>query len=136
MSPSSTASSAADAVRVNGPLRSGVALVCALAAGVHLGLVPEHLEESVGLGSGFVVAAVLLAAAAAAVRRTEDPLTVSVVGLVLLLVAGAYLLSRTTGIPGLIARPESPDPLGIAVSLLEAAAALACLRLNPMRNLR
>ena len=44
--------------------RDVVIVACAVSAGIHGALVPEHLDESMGAGLGFVVATVLLAALA------------------------------------------------------------------------
>jgi len=52
---------------------------------------------------------------------------------VLSAVAGCYVLSRTTGLPGLVPVPEEPDALGVvttAAEVLAAAAAFVLLRLD------
>ena len=50
--------------------------------------------------------------------------------LVLLGTAAAYLLSRTSGIPGLITDPEAVDLLGVVTSSAEVVAAAAALFLS------
>jgi hypothetical protein len=40
-------------------------------------------------------------------------------------IAVAYLLSRTAGLPGLIADPESVDPIGLVTSVGELLGAFA-----------
>ena len=44
--------------------RDVVIVACAISAGVHAALAPEHFAEATGAGVGFVVATVLLAALA------------------------------------------------------------------------
>lgn len=108
---------------VNGPARDFAAVVCASSAGVHAALVRPHLHESAALGAAFAVAAVALAVASIAVA-VLDPGPAAVAAVVLLVgTAAAYLVSRTTGIPGLTVHPEPFDFLGTAVSCLELAAA-------------
>jgi hypothetical protein len=46
---------------------------------------------------------------------------------VLLGTALAYLLSRTTGIPLLIDRPEEPDALGLVTTVAEVVAAVVAV---------
>ena len=77
------------------------ACACAASAAVHAALVPEHLNESVGLGLAFMLA-VLLAA-----------LIVS------------WGVSRSTGIPVLHPHSEAVDLVGAATKLVEALG-LAC----------
>ena len=108
---------------VNDALRWFVALVCAASAGVHAGLVPEHLAESVPLGVAFAVSVVLLVAAALQLRA--GPAGARWVALALVAVVGAYLLSRTTGLPVLIPDPEPVDILGVLTTSAEVVAAVA-----------
>jgi drug/metabolite transporter (DMT)-like permease len=114
---------------VNDALRWFAALVCASSAGVHAGLTPEHLRESVPLGLAFAVSVVVLAAGALRLRR--EPSGARWVALALVAVAGAYLLSRTTGLPVLVPEPEPVDTLGVLTTSAEVLAAVAvrCLPL-------
>jgi hypothetical protein len=123
----STTPSSADLERpVNARTRSAdaAALVCATSAGVHAALVMPHAEESARMATAFAVATVALAAAAVGLAVRPEP-AVSVAAAVLLLgVAAAYLLSRTTGIPGLTPHREPFDALGVLVTSLEVAGAV------------
>src|SRR5690348_6161320 len=77
-----------------------VVLACALSAGVHAGLVPEHMHESPLLGVSFVVAAVLAALLAFALPRVGGSVLLPAAAAVLLggLIV-AYGLSRVNGLP-------------------------------------
>ncbi|MGH3361801.1 MAG: hypothetical protein ACRDOM_05010 [Nocardioides sp.] len=103
-------------------------LVCAASAGVHGALVVPHAHESPALGVAFAVAALALAAAAVSQAVFISQAARVAVPALLLMVAGAYLLSRTTGIPALTVHPEPFDALGAAISSLEVAAAVVMLR--------
>jgi len=111
--------------------------VCAGSAGVHLGLVPEHLHESAALGAAFLLDGLLLAAAAVLLggpaRKTH---TTPAVALLLLATAGAYVLSRTSGIAWLLPDPEPLDVLGAVTTVGELAGANACLLLTLRREPR
>jgi hypothetical protein len=73
---------------------------CAISAGAHDGLVPEHLREAPQLGVAFVVAAGLLVAADTALAIRPGSLRATR-GAALLLAGliGFYAASRITGIP-------------------------------------
>jgi hypothetical protein len=75
----------------------------------------------------FVIAAVALAAAAVNQATTPRPAASAAVAGLLLTVAAAYVLSRSTGIPGLNHHQEPFDALGIAVTSLEVAGAAVLL---------
>jgi len=61
-----------------------IVLACAISAGVHLGLVPEHLHEAPALGVSFIVSVFLLALATVAVAlRPNDLRAVRLTGLLL-----------------------------------------------------
>ena len=111
------------------------ALVCAVSAGTHAALVVPHLHESLPLAVGFALAAAALAVAALAQAVTPSGPVTKAVAALLLTLALAYVLSRTTGLPGLVDRPESWDPVGVPLALTEAAAALLAVRQpNPRRH--
>ena len=53
--------------------RNAVSLACAISAGVHAALAPDHFRETTGAGVGFLASAVLLAVLAVALtRRSSD----------------------------------------------------------------
>ncbi len=97
--------------------------MCAASAGVHAALVPPHSHESSALAVAFALSAVALAAAAVALVLDARPTVTTVVALLLVGVAAAYALSRTTGLPGLSLHPEPLDTFGTVVSCAELAAA-------------
>ncbi len=118
------------------PLRYLVTVVCAGSAGVHAALVLEHLHESTPLGLAFAGATAALALIAIAARKPRnDAWAPAVAALVLLMTAAAYVLSRTSGIPVLLADPEEVDLLGVITSSAEAVAAAAALLLLDRRDL-
>jgi hypothetical protein len=111
------------------------ALVCAASAGVHGALVAPHAAESNRMAAAFALATVALAVAALEMALAPRPEVSAVVAALLLLVAVAYVLSRTSGIPGLTEHPESFDTLGAGTSVLEVAAAMVAVRhLNRRRS--
>jgi hypothetical protein len=122
-----TPSSAAAGVQVNAVWADFCAVVCAASAGVHAALVVPHYRESVTLAAAFAAAAVALAVAAVGQALLLSPAAAVAVAGLLLGVAGAYVVSRTTGIPGVMRHPEPLDRLGAATSCLEVAAAWAAL---------
>lgn len=104
------------------------ALVCAVSAGTHAALVVPHLRESVPLAVAFAFATTALALAALAQAVAPSALGARVVATLLLALALAYVLSRTTGIPGLVGHPEAWDPVGVPLAVLEATAAVLVVR--------
>lgn len=112
--------------RVNLALRFIVVSICAASAGVHLALVPDHLRESLALGLTYALSAGALAATSLFVRNPRhDSWAPITAGAVLTLIATAYALSRSTGIPWLIPHAEHLDARGLATSAAEVVAALA-----------
>lgn len=103
-----------------------VILACAISAGIHGALVPEHLAEGRGLAFAFAVSAASLAAAAAAL--TLRPASGRAVATAALLLAGplvAYAAAATSGLPLLHPEPEAVTGLGLATKAVEAAGLLA-----------
>ena len=121
---STTPSSAATERPVNAWAADATALICATSAGVHAGLVMPHAEESVRMAVAFAIATVALAATAVVMAVRPRPDVAAATAVLLLGVAAAYVLSRTTGIPGLTTHPEPVDVLGVLVTSLEVSGAV------------
>lgn len=108
-----------------------VILTCAVSAGVHGALTPEHFREGAGPGLGFVAAAVLLAAVAVAITlfpTSSRALTGAAAVFVGLL--ASYTLAVTTGVPVLHPEPETVDGLALVVKAVEAVGLLAAMPLR------
>jgi hypothetical protein len=108
-----------------------VVAACAISAGAHAGLVPEHLREAPQVGVAFVVATALLLAVATALTIRPGSLGAAR-GAALLLAAliAFYAASRTTGIPLLEPRAEPLDAVGATTKLVEGLGLLFALRLS------
>jgi len=106
---------------------------CAISAGAHAGLVPEHLREAPQLGVAFVVAAGLLVAAATALAIRPGSLRVARSAALLLAgLIGLYAASRITGIPLPEPRAEPLDAVGATTSWSRGSASLSpCGSVDP-----
>ena len=107
-----------------------VVISCAISAGIHGALAPEHLEEGTGPGLGFAVSTVLLAAVAVVLTRHASALPLTVAAALLAGLLGAYALALTTGLPVLDPETEAVDGLALftkAVETLGLAAAVTAL---------
>lgn len=98
-----------------------VILACAVSAGIHGALTPEHLAEGIGAGLGFLAATALLAALAVAMSLSPTSrATVAAAGAVLAGLIVSYGLAATTGMPVLHPEPEPVEGLAIVTKLVEA----------------
>jgi hypothetical protein len=104
-----------------------VIIVCAISAGIHAALTPEHLGEGVGAGGGFLVATVMLAGLALALTRRTSLATALAAAVTLAGLLASYALAVTTGVPVLHPDVEAVDALAIATKAIEAAGLLAAL---------
>jgi hypothetical protein len=97
-----------------------VVLTCAISAGTHGALVPDHFEEGTGAGLGFVAATVLLAVLAVVLTRDPtQPALLATVAVFAGLIA-SYALVITTGFPVLHPEPEAIDALALFTKAIEA----------------
>ena len=97
-----------------------VILTCAISAGIHGALVPDHFEEGTGAGLGFVVATVLLAVLAVVLtRKATQPALLATAAVFAGLIA-SYALVITTGFPVLHPEPEAVDALALFTKAIEA----------------
>jgi len=107
-----------------------VILACAISAGIHAALVPDHVAEGAGVALGFAVATVLLGAFAVAL--TLQPARVLVLTGAAAFLAGlilSYAFAITTGLPVLHPDPEPVDGLALATKAIEIAGLVAALDL-------
>jgi hypothetical protein len=107
-----------------------VILACAVSAGIHGALVPDHFEEGVGAGLGFGSATVALAVLV--VWLTRQPASASALAVAAALLVGllaSYALATTTGLPLLHPDPEPVDGLALATKAIEAFGLLAATSL-------
>jgi hypothetical protein len=105
-------------------------VACAVSAGVHAALVPEHLRESTAAGGGFIAATLLLATLCVAL--TTRPARRVALGVAALTFAGllvSYALAVTSGMPVLMAEPEPIDGLALATKAVELVGLFAALAL-------
>lgn len=108
---------------------------CAVSAGIHAALAPEHLREETATGAGFLVSAALLAALCIALtHRPESRLAAGSAGAVLAGLVVAYALAVTVGVPLLHPQAEPADGLGLVTKAIELTglAAAVCL-IAPLR---
>lgn len=97
-----------------------VVLVCAISAGIHGALVPDHFEEGTGAGLGFAAATVLLAVFAVVLTRKPAQLALLATGAVLVGLIASYAVVVTTGVPVLHPEPEAVDALALFTKAVEA----------------
>lgn len=107
--------------------RDLVVLTCAVSAGIHAALAPDHFEESIAAGAAFAASAVVLAVLAAALVRHSHPFLLGGAILTLAGLIGAYVLAVTTGVPVLSPEPEAIDSLALATKGIEAVGLLAAI---------
>jgi hypothetical protein len=106
--------------------RDVLIVTCAVSAGIHAALVPEHLAEGTPAGLGFAISALLLAAAAVALTRWLHPALLAGAAALFLGLIASYALAVTTGFPVLHPEAEPVEGLALftkAVELLGLAAA-------------
>ena len=117
------------------PRTDAVIVACAISAGIHAALAPEHFRETTAAGVGFVASAVLLAALAVVLTRRPSDAAFGATVLVFAGLIGSYVLALTTGIPGVHPDVDAVESLAVATKAVEAAglvlAALG-LRLAPL----
>jgi hypothetical protein len=102
-------------------LRSDIViLTCAVSAGIHAALVPDHFGEGTGAGVGFVVATVLLALLAVILTRNPSQLAFVAAILVFAGLIVSYALVLTTGLPVLHPDVEAVDGLALFTKTVEA----------------
>jgi hypothetical protein len=101
--------------------RDGLIVCCAISAGVHGALVPEHMRESVVTGAGFLGATAALAVLVIGLTaRPESRAVTSVAALVLMGLLVGYAIASTSGIPILHPDVDPIDTVGVLTKAVEA----------------
>ena len=112
-----------------------VILTCAVSAGIHGALVPQHLREGTGAGLGFAAATVVLAGLVVwlTARPASHPAHGAAAAVFVGLLA-SYGLAVTSGMPFLHPSPEPVDGLALATKAIEIVglAAAASLLWRPV----
>ena len=109
--------------------RNVLIVVCAISAGTHAALTPEHFADGRGAGLGFLSATVLLAALAVALTRRPSPTALRGSAVVLVGLLVSYVLATTTGLPLLHPDVEPVDSLALATKAIEVVGLLAAVHL-------
>ena len=108
--------------------RDLVIVACAISAGIHAALAPEHFRESTAAGVGFLAAAAILAAVAAALtRRPDSAFLLGVAAAIFAGLLGSYALASTTGLPLLQPEPEPVTGLALFTKGVEAVGLIAAV---------
>jgi hypothetical protein len=102
-----------------------VILTCAISAGIHGALAPDHFEEGTAPGLGFVVATFLLAALAVVLTRRPTQVALLATAAVFAGLIASYAVVITTGFPALHPEPEAVDGLAIFTKGVEATGFVA-----------
>jgi hypothetical protein len=101
--------------------RDVVILACAISAGVHAALAPDHFHEGTGAGLGFGGAAVTLAGLAAVLTRAPANATALAGAIVVLAgLLAAYAVAVTSGLPPLHPDAEAVEGLPLVTKAIEA----------------
>ena len=102
-----------------------VPLLLAFAAGLHLAVLPSHLEEGAAVGGFFLLVAVAQLGAAVLVHRGTSPGMRAVIAAGNLGVVAVWVGSRTVGL-GLVGQGGGPEPVAL-LDLLSVVAELAAI---------
>jgi hypothetical protein len=109
--------------------RDAVIVACAISAGVHAALAPEHFGESAALGAGFLASAAALAAIAIALTRRVSPLALGLASVAFAGLLAGYGLAITVGLPLLHPEPEPVEGIAVGTKVVEALGLVAALDL-------
>jgi hypothetical protein len=104
-------------------------VACAISAGIHAALTPEHLAESTAAGSAFAASAALLAGLAVALTRHAGGYVLAFAVAVLAGLLAAYAFAATTGVPVLHPAPEPVEGLALVTKAVELVGLLAAAHL-------
>jgi hypothetical protein len=113
----------------------GVIVACAISAGIHAALAPDHFRETTGAGIGFVAATVLLGVLAVVLTLRPSEPAFAAAALVFAGLIVSYVFAVTTGIPVVHPDVDAVEGLALATKAIEAAAlVLAVSACRPLQS--
>ena len=107
--------------------RDVVIIACAISAGIHGALAPNHFGEGAAPGVAFAGSAVVLAVLAVALTRRADITYVVAAALTFAGLIAAYGLAVTTGLPLVQPEPEPVERLALVTKAVEALGLVAAV---------
>jgi hypothetical protein len=107
-----------------------IVIACAVSAGIHGALVPDHFHEGAGPGIGFVIATVLPAALAVVLTRAPSQETLLAAVVVFAGLIAAYAVVVVHGLPVLHPEREELDGLALFTKAVEAGGLLLAASLG------
>ena len=103
---------------------------CAISAGIHAALAPEHLREEPAAGVGFLVSAAVLAVLCVVlIYRPGSRIAVGAAGATLAGLLVAYALVLAVGVPVLHPDREPTDGLALVTKAVELVGLMAAVGL-------
>ena len=109
--------------------RDVVVVSCAVSAGIHAALAPEHLADGQAAGLGFLGSGAILAAVAVAVTYRPSSAAFAATAALLAGLVVSYGLAVTSGLALVHPEPEPIGALAVATKAIEIAGLLAACRL-------
>ena len=97
-----------------------VIIACAISAGIHAALTPEHFREGTGAGVGFVVATLVLALLAVVLTRNPSQIVLAATAAVFVGLIVSYVLVIAIGLPVVHPNVEAVDGLALFAKAVEA----------------
>jgi hypothetical protein len=115
-------------VTAAGFLRDTAILACAVSAGIHAALAPDHFAEGSGAGAGFLAGAILLALFAVALTlRPSSRTALAGAASVLAGLIFSYVLAITTGLPFVHPDPEPVAAVALVTKAVETLGLVAAI---------
>jgi hypothetical protein len=114
--------------------RDLVIVACAISAGIHAALTPDHWAEGAAAGAGFAIATVLLALLALALTRSPSAAALAGTAVLFAGLLASYGLAVTSGLPVLHPHPEAVDGLALFTKAVELVGLIAATHLLSERR--
>ena len=115
----------------------GLIVVCAISAGVHVALIPEHWREARLIAVGFLLAALGLAGCACLLdRHPPSARLVAVAGALLVALIAGYAFTRIAPFAALVGHAEEVDALGLTTKAVELVGLGLVLSIHKSGGLR
>ena len=109
--------------------RDLVVVACAVSAGVHAALAPEHAAEGLAAAIAFAVSAGALAGLAVVLTRAAPQTVIAAAALLLAGLIASWVVAVTTGVPLLHPHPEGVEAVAVLTKAVELVGLVAAVRL-------